>query len=81
MYNPIRYVTALTQSDRLVYAPQSDMTDQLVSSGEAQRQMEAVSRVAQLSSASTQEPGSSPGEDGEDPLQEERDIEELEASL
>mmetsp|Transcript_21799 Transcript_21799/g.36732 ORF Transcript_21799/g.36732 Transcript_21799/m.36732 type:complete len:555 (+) Transcript_21799:92-1756(+) len=72
----------LTQSDRLVYAPNSDMTDQLVSSGEAQRQMEAVSHVAQMSSASTQQQEGASGGDGNgDPLQEEEEIEELEAGL
>ena len=59
------------------------MTDELVNSGEAQRQMEAVSRVAQLSSASTQVVDDTEGDnDGiSDPLQEEREIEELEAGL
>jgi hypothetical protein len=72
--------TALTQSDRLVYAPASDMTDELVSSGEAQRQMEAVRRVAQLSSASTgggeEEEGAGGG-----PLREEEEVEAMEATL
>lgn len=73
---------ALTQSNRLVYAPNSDMTDQLVSSGEARRQMEAVSHVAQMSSASTQQHEGASGGDGRgDPLQEEEEIEELEAEL
>jgi len=58
------------------------MTDQLVSSGEAQRQMEAVSHVAQMSSASTQQQEGASGGDGNgDPLQEEEEIEELEAGL
>jgi hypothetical protein len=75
------YFSALTQSNRLVYAPKSDMTDELVSSGEAQRQMEAVSRVAQLSSASIEVDSTEGGDDNTDPLLEEREIEELEAGL
>jgi hypothetical protein len=57
------------------------MTDELVSSGEAQRQMEAVSRVAQLSSASIEVDSTEGGDDNTDPLLEEREIEELEAGL
>jgi hypothetical protein len=71
----------LTQGNRLVFAPPSDMTDQLVSSGEAQRQMEAVRRVAQLSATSAEEGSGGGDQDGSDPLREEEEIEELAAAL
>ena len=70
----------LTHSERLVYAPVTDMTDQLVTSGEAQRQMEAVARVAQLSSSSSPAAGAGTGGD-DDPLREEEEVEEMEANL
>lgn len=77
--------TGLTQDQgRLVYAPPSDMTDELVSSGEAQREMEAVRRVAQLSSSPSGVggEGGEGGDNDDDPLREEvEEVEEMQASL
>ena len=67
----------MVKSSRLVYAPHSDMTDELVNSGEAQRQMEAVSRVAQLSTATS----ASEDRDDVDPSQEEEEVAEMESRL
>ena len=74
----------LTNSDRLAFAPNSDMTDELVTSGAAQLQMEALTHVAQLLSSST---GAVEGErsadedEEEDPLQETDEFEEMASQL
>ena len=67
----------LTEGNRLAFAPVSDMTDELVTSGEAQRQMEALGRVANMSASSTEVQGPA----DENPLQEEEEIEQIESLL
>lgn len=82
MSSAVNFPALARESSRLVYAPQSDMTDQLVSSGEAQRQMEAVSRVAQMSNASVEGGAGSLAASVGDPLREEEDeLDELAARL